>query len=94
MELDFCASGIVIFFSRLTGVQILEGIMTVAVGILAVFVLFDYPATAAFLTPEEREYIVAEKSESFCSLLLLRFPPHLVSSSFYLSSFSSSSLPR
>ena len=85
MELDFCSSGIVIYlFSGLTGVQILEGTMTVAVGIIAGFVLVDYPATATFLTPEEREYIVWKKSEYFCSLLHLRFPPHLVSPSFHL----------
>ena len=47
-----------LFVFGLTWVQILEGIMTVAVGILAAFVLVDYPATATFLTPEEREYIV------------------------------------
>lgn len=46
-------------------VQILEGIATVAVGILAAFMLFDYPATAAFLTPEERAYIIWKKSGCF-----------------------------
>ncbi|KAF8503071.1 MFS general substrate transporter [Gautieria morchelliformis] len=40
---------------------ILEGIATVAVGILAAFLIVDYPAKAAFLTPEERAYIVWKK---------------------------------
>lgn len=40
---------------------ILEGIATVLVGILALFVLVDFPATAGFLTPEERSYIVWRK---------------------------------
>ncbi|KAF9039625.1 MFS general substrate transporter [Hymenopellis radicata] len=40
---------------------ILEGIATVAIGILAFFVLVDFPATAKFLTPEERAYIVYRK---------------------------------
>jgi hypothetical protein len=41
----------------------LEGIATVAVGTLAFFVLVDFPATAKFLTPEERAFIVHKKSE-------------------------------
>jgi len=40
---------------------ILEGIATVLVGILAAFILVDFPATAAFLTPEERSYLVWKK---------------------------------
>ncbi|KAJ6585527.1 MFS general substrate transporter [Mycena capillaripes] len=40
---------------------ILEGIATVAVGILAFFVLVDFPVTASFLTPEERSFIVWRK---------------------------------
>ncbi|KAF8184699.1 MFS general substrate transporter [Pholiota molesta] len=40
---------------------ILEGIATVAVGTLAFFVLVDFPATAKFLTPEERAFIVHKK---------------------------------
>ncbi|KAF9558966.1 MFS general substrate transporter [Agrocybe pediades] len=40
---------------------ILEGIATVAVGILAFFVLVDFPSTAKFLTPEERSWIVHKK---------------------------------
>jgi sugar phosphate permease len=40
---------------------ILEGIATVAVGILAAFVLVDFPSTASFLTPEERAYIIHKK---------------------------------
>ncbi|KAF8882948.1 MFS general substrate transporter [Mucidula mucida] len=42
---------------------ILEGIATVAIGVLAFFVLVDFPATAQFLTPEERAYIVYRKIE-------------------------------
>ncbi|KAF8883084.1 MFS general substrate transporter [Gymnopilus junonius] len=40
---------------------ILEGIATVLVGILAAFVLVDFPSTAKFLTPEERSYLVHVK---------------------------------
>ncbi|KAF7358572.1 hypothetical protein MSAN_01195400 [Mycena sanguinolenta] len=40
---------------------ILEGIATVLVGILAFFVLVDFPATASFLTLEERSFIVRRK---------------------------------
>ncbi|KAF8884550.1 MFS general substrate transporter [Gymnopilus junonius] len=40
---------------------ILEGIATVIVGILAAFILVDFPSTAKFLTPEERAYIVHKK---------------------------------
>lgn len=38
---------------------ILEGILTCVVAILAYFFLVDYPATAKFLTPEEREQTLA-----------------------------------
>ncbi|KAG9226994.1 hypothetical protein CCMSSC00406_0008966 [Pleurotus cornucopiae] len=40
---------------------ILEGIATVAVGILAFFVLVDFPVSAKFLTPEERAFVVWRK---------------------------------
>ncbi|KDR81104.1 hypothetical protein GALMADRAFT_222657 [Galerina marginata CBS 339.88] len=40
---------------------ILEGIATVFVGILAFFVLVDFPATASFLTLEERSFIIHKK---------------------------------
>ncbi|KAJ7713460.1 MFS general substrate transporter [Mycena olivaceomarginata] len=40
---------------------ILEGIATVAVGLLAFFILVDFPATAKFLTLEERSFIVWRK---------------------------------
>ncbi|KAF4594385.1 hypothetical protein EYR40_009189 [Pleurotus pulmonarius] len=39
----------------------LEGIATVLVGILAFFVLVDFPDTATFLTQEEREYVIWTK---------------------------------
>lgn len=67
--------------SRLNTNQILEGILTVLVGILAFFgmfsyvvsdyyadsfceVLVDFPATANFLTLEERSFIVHTKSKA------------------------------
>jgi len=37
---------------------ILEGCATVAVGILAFFVMVDFPSTAKFLTPEEKKYVM------------------------------------
>ncbi|KDQ27206.1 hypothetical protein PLEOSDRAFT_1113357 [Pleurotus ostreatus PC15] len=40
---------------------ILEGIATVLVGVLAFFVLVDFPDTAKFLTQEEREFVVWTK---------------------------------
>ncbi|KAJ7646874.1 MFS general substrate transporter [Roridomyces roridus] len=40
---------------------ILEGIATVLVGILAYFVLVDFPTTATFLTPEERTFVIWTK---------------------------------
>ncbi|KAK2780763.1 hypothetical protein FQN52_002075 [Onygenales sp. PD_12] len=36
---------------------ILEGLLTVVVAVIAYFFVYNYPATAEFLTPEEREYI-------------------------------------
>ncbi|EMD36671.1 hypothetical protein CERSUDRAFT_94946 [Gelatoporia subvermispora B] len=40
---------------------ILEGIATVVVGFIAFFILVDFPSTAAFLTPEERAYVIWRK---------------------------------
>ncbi|KAJ7267556.1 MFS general substrate transporter [Mycena haematopus] len=40
---------------------ILEGLATVLVGILAFFVLVDFPATANFLTPQQRAFVVWRK---------------------------------
>jgi len=40
---------------------ILEGIATVIVGLLAFLILVDFPATAEFLTPEERAFVVWKK---------------------------------
>ncbi|KAF8055359.1 MFS general substrate transporter [Lyophyllum atratum] len=40
---------------------ILEGILTVLAGILALFVMVDFPSTSTFLTPEERSYIIWRK---------------------------------
>ncbi|GAA5821794.1 hypothetical protein JCM10212_005332 [Sporobolomyces blumeae] len=36
---------------------ILEGLMTVLAGVLAVFAIADYPITSKWLTPEEREWV-------------------------------------
>ncbi|KDQ51627.1 hypothetical protein JAAARDRAFT_139858 [Jaapia argillacea MUCL 33604] len=52
---------------------IIEGMATVVVGIIALFVLVDFPTTAKFLTPEEKAYIIWRKSES---KLLLRRPQY------------------
>ncbi|KAJ3769806.1 MFS general substrate transporter [Lentinula raphanica] len=40
---------------------IIEGILTVTVGLVAFLVLVDFPVTASFLTPEERAFIVRKK---------------------------------
>ncbi|KZS88571.1 MFS general substrate transporter [Sistotremastrum niveocremeum HHB9708] len=40
---------------------IIEGCATVAVGIVAAFILVDFPSTAKFLTPEERAYVIWKK---------------------------------
>ena len=37
---------------------ILEGITTVAVALVAYFLLYDFPKTVGFLTEEEREFVV------------------------------------
>ena len=36
---------------------ILEGLLTVIVGVLSFWTLYDFPDTAPFLTPEEREWV-------------------------------------
>ncbi|KAF9649711.1 MFS transporter [Thelephora ganbajun] len=38
---------------------IIEGLMTVVLSIAAYFFIYNYPATARFLTPKEKEYIIA-----------------------------------
>ncbi|KAL5514524.1 hypothetical protein ACEPAG_1840 [Sanghuangporus baumii] len=48
-------------FRAWSWIFILEGIATVAVGIVAFFVLVDFPVTASFLTPEERAYVIHRK---------------------------------
>ncbi|EKM57338.1 uncharacterized protein PHACADRAFT_160834 [Phanerochaete carnosa HHB-10118-sp] len=40
---------------------IIEGIATVCVGIISLFILVDFPDTAKFLTPEEKAYIIWKK---------------------------------
>ncbi|KAH9835022.1 MFS general substrate transporter [Rhodofomes roseus] len=42
--------------------QIIEGIATIVVGTVALFVLVDFPETAAFLTDEERAFIAWTKN--------------------------------
>lgn len=37
-----------------------EGLMTVVASIPAYFFIYNYPATAGFLTPKEREYLIAQ----------------------------------
>ncbi|KAF5390065.1 hypothetical protein D9757_003779 [Collybiopsis confluens] len=46
---------------------IIEGIITVGVGLVALLILVDFPATAKFLTPEERAFVVWKKSNTFQS---------------------------
>ncbi|KAF8833358.1 MFS general substrate transporter [Paxillus ammoniavirescens] len=40
---------------------ILEGVATILVGLLAAWVMVDYPSTAKFLTPEERSFIIEKR---------------------------------
>ncbi|KAJ8494385.1 hypothetical protein ONZ45_g13260 [Pleurotus djamor] len=47
---------------------ILEGIATVVVGVVSFIVLVDFPATASFLTIEERAFIIHKKSQPSCIL--------------------------
>ncbi|KIN94861.1 hypothetical protein M404DRAFT_17159 [Pisolithus tinctorius Marx 270] len=42
---------------------ILEGIATIVVGSVALFVMVDYPSTAKFLTPKEQQYITQRRGE-------------------------------
>lgn len=37
---------------------ILEGLLTVVVAVASFFLLYDFPDTASFLTPEERAWVV------------------------------------
>ncbi|KAH9914907.1 MFS general substrate transporter [Epithele typhae] len=40
---------------------IIEGLLTIVVGLVAFFVVVDFPQTAKFLTPEERAWVVHRK---------------------------------
>ncbi|KIJ14065.1 hypothetical protein PAXINDRAFT_13182 [Paxillus involutus ATCC 200175] len=40
---------------------ILEGVVTILVGFIAVFVMVDYPSTAKFLTAEERSFVIEKR---------------------------------
>ncbi|KAI6041656.1 major facilitator superfamily domain-containing protein [Pisolithus marmoratus] len=39
----------------------LEGIATVVIGFVALFVMVDYPSTVKFLTPKEKQYIIQRR---------------------------------
>ncbi|KAF9220053.1 MFS general substrate transporter [Gyrodon lividus] len=41
---------------------ILEGLVTILVGLLAALVMVDYPATAKFLTAEERSFVIQKRA--------------------------------
>ncbi|KAI6045449.1 major facilitator superfamily domain-containing protein, partial [Pisolithus marmoratus] len=43
---------------------ILEGIATVVIGFVALFVMVDYPSTVTFLTPKEKQYIIQRREFS------------------------------
>ncbi|KAF8840161.1 MFS nicotinic acid transporter Tna1 [Paxillus ammoniavirescens] len=40
---------------------ILEGVMTILVGLIATFAMVDYPSTAKFLTAEERSFVIEKQ---------------------------------
>ena len=40
-----------------------EGLLTVLIAIAAYFFIYNYPATARFLTPKEREYVISRLKE-------------------------------
>lgn len=40
---------------------VLEGLITVVVGLIAYFLVVDFPATAKFLTPEHRAFVIRQK---------------------------------
>jgi len=42
---------------------IIEGLLTVAVSLVAYFFVYNYPATASFLTPREKEFVIARLKE-------------------------------
>jgi len=42
---------------------IIEGLLTVVVSLTAYFFVYNYPATASFLTPREREYVLTRLKE-------------------------------
>jgi len=44
-------------------ISLKEGLLTVVVSIAAYFFVYNYPATARFLTPKEREYVVERLKE-------------------------------
>jgi hypothetical protein len=46
---------------------ILEGLVTVIVGAIAFFVIYDFPETASFLSPQERAWVVKRLKYQGCS---------------------------
>ena len=44
---------------KTANISLKEGLLTVTDSIAAYFFVYDYPATAKFLTPDEREYVIA-----------------------------------
>ncbi|THH06988.1 hypothetical protein EW145_g3694 [Phellinidium pouzarii] len=63
---------------------ILEGIATVVVGCISIFILVDFPVTASFLTPEERAYVLWKKNSIISGFgfttpitQLLSVPPYI-----------------
>ena len=50
-------------FDVVTDAPFQEGLLTVVVAIVAYFFIYNYPATAKFLTPEEREYTLERLSK-------------------------------
>ena len=45
-----------------------EGLLTVILAIAAYFFVYDHPATAGFLAPEEKEYVItAQRGQRHCS---------------------------
>jgi hypothetical protein len=55
------------FFITIIGmeadVSLKEGLLTVSIAIAAYFYIYNYPATARFLTPKEKEYVISRLKE-------------------------------
>ena len=44
-------------------IPVKEGLLTVVASLISYFFVYNYPATASFLTPEEREFVIARLKE-------------------------------